>query len=94
MFASDRSSNPVWCFSVFAASEVSVTPRVLGEFAKRGLLPSRFEAVVSGDDLATDVQVDQLDEQAAAHVAEVLRGLFHVERVLMTTKTLAQEARA
>jgi hypothetical protein len=94
MYPSDRSSNPVRCFSVFAAPEVSVTARVLGEFAKRGLLPSRFEAVVAGDDLAIDVQVDRLDEQAAAHVAEVLRGLIHVERVLMTTKTLAQEARA
>lgn len=94
MYSSDRSSNPVRCFSVFAAPEASVAARVLGEFAKRGLLPSRFEAVVTGDDLAIDVQVCRLDEQAAAHVAEVLRGLIHVERVLMTTKTLAQEARA
>ncbi len=94
MFSSDRSSNPVWCFSVFAAPEVGVTPRVLGEFAKRGLVPFRFEAVVSGGDLAIDVQVGDMDEQVASHVAEVLRGLFHVERVLMTTKTLAQEARA
>ena len=94
MSVSDRSSNPVWCFSVFAAPEVSVTPRVLGEFAKRGLLPFRFEAVAAGDALAIDVQVDRLEEQAAAHVAEVLRGLVHVERGLMTTKALAQEARA
>lgn len=94
MFPSDRSTSSVWCFSVFAAPEVSVTPRVLGEFAKRGLVPARFEAVVEGDDLAIDVQVVGMDEQVAAHVAEVLRGLFHVERVLMTTKTVVQEARA
>ena len=94
MFPSDRSAHPVWCFSVFAAPEVSVTPRVLGEFAKRSLIPARFEAVVDGDDLSIDVQVGGMDEQVAAHVAEVLRGLIHVERVLMTTKTLAQEARA
>lgn len=94
MSSSDRSSNPVWCFSVSAAPEVSVAPRVLGEFAKRGLVPSRFEAVVSGGDLAVDVQVSGMDEQVAAHVAEVLRGLLDVERVLMTSKTLAQEARA
>ena len=84
MSASDRSTDPLRCFSVLAAPEASVTPRVLGEFAKRGLLPSRFEAV----------HVDWLDDQAASHVAEVLRGMIHVERVLMTTKPLVQEVRA
>lgn len=94
MSSTDRSSPPVWCFSVFAAVEVGVTPRVLGEFAKRGLVPDRFEAVATGDELAIDVQVADLAADVAAHVAEVLRGLLHVERVLTATKTLAREARA
>jgi hypothetical protein len=94
MSAPDRSTDPLRCLSVLAAPEASVTPRVLGEFAKRGLLPSRFEAVVTGGGLAIDVHVDRLDDHAASHVAEVLRGMIHVERVLMTTKPLAQEVRA
>ena len=94
MLSSDRTSPPVWCFSVFAAAEVSVMPRVLGEFTKRDLLPTRFEAVVSGDDLAVDVQIAGLAAEVAAHIAEVLRGLVHVERVLMVTRTHSNEAHA
>ena len=94
MLSSDQASPPVWCFSVFAAAEVSVMPRVLGEFAKRDLLPQRFDAVVSGDDLSVDVQVADLAAEVADHIAEVLRGLVHVERVLMATRTRPSEARA
>lgn len=94
MSSADRSSTPVWCFSVFAAREVSVAPRVLGEFVKRGLVPDRFESVAAGDELAIDVQVAELAAEVAQHVAEVLRGLLHVERVLTATKTPAREARA
>ena len=92
MLSSDRPSPPVWCFSVFAAAEVSVMPRVLGEFAKRDLLPQRFDAVVNGGDLSVDVQVADLAVEVADHIAEVLRGLVHVERVLMATRTRANEA--
>lgn len=94
MPSTDRPSHSVWCFSVFAASEVSVAPRVLGEFAKRGLVPARFEAVSGEDGLAIDVQVRALDDDVAAHVAEVLRGLVHVERVLTATRIPVHEARA
>jgi len=94
MSSTDRNSTPVWCFSVFAAREVSVTPRVLGEFAKRGLVPDRFESVAAGDELAIDVQVAELAAEVAAHVAEVLRGLVHIERVLIATKTPAREGHA
>ena len=94
MFPSDRSPNPVWCFSVFAAPEASVMPRVLNEFAKRGLCPSRFDGAVAGDDLVVDVQCAGLEPEIARHVAERLRGLVHVERVLTAVKSRAREARA
>lgn len=94
MSSSDRTFPSVWCFSVFAAAEVSVTPRVLGEFAKRDLLPARFAAFVRGGELSIDVEIADLAADVAAHVAEVLRGLVHVERVLMVTRILSNEARA
>src|SRR3546814_14464322 len=71
---SDRSSTAtdpapaaevVYCFSILAAAEPGVMPRVLGLFAKRGLMPSRWHSDVSGArgpagarHLANDAPVD------------------------------------
>jgi hypothetical protein len=92
MSTPDQDRSPVWCFSVFAAAEASVMPRVLAEFAKRGLCPLRFDGAVAGDDLTVDVQVEGLEAEVAAHVAERLRGTVHVERVLTAVKRRAREA--
>ena len=92
MFPSDRSPPAVWCFSVFAAPEASVMPRVLNEFARRGLCPARFDGAIAGDDLVIDVQCAGLEPEVAAHVAERLRGFVHVERVLTAVKSRAREA--
>ena len=56
--------------------------------------PARLDAVAAGDRLSIDIEVGALDAQAAAHVAERLRGFIHVERVLMSTRIFAGEARA
>jgi hypothetical protein len=92
MPASEPRSVPTYCFSVFAASEASVMPRVLELFAKRGLVPSRFDAAVAGDDLAIDVQCGGLEADTAAHIAACLRNVVHVERVLTAVKSHAAEA--
>jgi len=97
--AAESPSRSTWCFSVFAAPEPGVMPRVLELFAKRGLVPVRFHADVAGSDAAgleIDVQVTGLDDGVADHVAACLRGLFEVERVLVATKktgAAAQTAR-
>jgi hypothetical protein len=67
-------------------------PRVLELFAKRGLVPSRFDAAVAGDDLAIDVQCGGLEPGTAAHIAACLRNVVHVERVLTAVKSHAAEA--
>ncbi|MBV8535642.1 MAG: hypothetical protein JO128_08625 [Alphaproteobacteria bacterium] len=70
-------------------------PRVLELFAKRGLVPQRFLADMTGapsGGLEIDVQVTGLDDAVASHVAACLRGLFDVERVLVATKQAAQTA--
>lgn len=92
MPATDSRYVPTYCFSVFAAPEASVMPRVLELFAKRGLVPVRFDAAVSGADLSIDVQVDGLESETAAHIAACLRNVVHVERVLTAVKSYAAEA--
>jgi hypothetical protein len=88
--AADLRSLSTWCFSVFAAPEPGVMPRVLELFAKRGLVPLRFHGDVVGagpGGLVIDIHVGDLADDSAAHVANCLRGLVHVERVLTATKS-------
>lgn len=92
MPATDPRSTPTYCFSVFAAPDASVMPRVLELFAKRGLVPARFDAAVSGPDLSIDVQIDGLEADTASHIAACLRNVIHVERVLTAIKLNAAEA--
>ena len=95
MSAAESPSRPTWCFSVFAAPEPGVMPRVLELFAKRGLVPARFHADLTGEGshgLEIDVQVAGLDHGVAEHVAASLRRLLDVERVLVATKQMAPAA--
>lgn len=94
MFATDSTPPPTYCFSVLAAPDASVMPRVLGLFAKRGIVPARFHGDTVGNELAVDVQVRGLDPDTAAHVAECLRAMVAVERVLTAVKRETREARA
>ena len=93
MPATDSLSVRTHCFSVFAAPEPSVMPRVLELFAKRGLVPSRFHGAVAGRDLSIDIQVADLADNTAEHIAACLRNIVHVDRVLTALKTRAAEAR-
>jgi acetolactate synthase small subunit len=75
------------CYSVLARAEVSVLPRVLELFAKRGILPRRCHGVVGGahrDELEIELHVDDLDRDSAEHIQRCLAQLVHVERVLMS----------
>jgi acetolactate synthase small subunit len=94
MFAADSKSPPTYCFSVLAAPDASVMPRVLGLFAKRGLVPTRFHADVVGPELAVDIQVRGLSAEVAEHVANALRAIVPVERVLTAVKREAREVSA
>lgn len=93
MFPSDPTATPTYCFSVFATPEAGVMPRVLELFAKRNLVPSRFHGAVEGADLSIDIQVSGLEADTAEHIAQCLRNIVHVERVLTAVKTQAIEAR-
>jgi hypothetical protein len=70
-----RSNDPTRRFLVRAEPLVGLGPRVLGEFAKRDLLPDLFEARVTGGELDLRVDCRGLDDATAAHVALVLANL-------------------
>jgi len=78
------------CFAVRAAADPSSLPRILEFFAKRGLVPSSVQARLTrgaemqGDGLAlsVDLQVAGLEPALVEAVAETLRQIWVVERVL------------
>jgi acetolactate synthase small subunit len=101
-FFADRSSprpapgavaETVYCFSILAEAEPGVMPRVLGLFAKRGLVPTRWHSDVTGKDgrdLSIDVQVNGLDVATGDYIARCLRQVFQVETVLTSQKLVGQ----
>lgn len=79
----------VACFSILAAAEPGVMPRVLELFAKRNLVPSRWHSDRSGPggrELAIDLQVDGMSPELSDYVARCLRQLHYVETVLTSEK--------
>ncbi len=89
MSVTDSRFPTTWCFSVFAAPEPGVMPRVLELFAKRGLVPRRFHGDVvdrGAEGLVVDVHVAGIEPDTADHIASCLRTMIHVDRVLMAVK--------
>ncbi len=88
-------SFPVSCFSVIAAADPGVMPRVIQVFAKRGLVPSQWYSIIhgsAGQDLHIDVQVPDLDPRLRELIAETLRQMVCVETVLTSEKNRALSA--
>lgn len=77
---------PTACFSVHAAAEPGVMPRVLELFAKRNLVPSSWHSSVAGGELTIDLQMRGLEPAAAAYIAACLRQIISVEVVLVSEK--------
>ena len=70
-------------FSVQARAEPGVMPRVLELFAKRGLVPLRWNSAVGLErNLAIDIEVCGLDRAAADYVARCIRQISGVNLVL------------
>ncbi|MGH7048531.1 MAG: hypothetical protein ACREE2_19315 [Stellaceae bacterium] len=74
-------------FSVYAAAEPGVMPRVLELFAKRGLVPSGWHSTASAGDrnhangLAIEIEMRGLGSQTADYIAACLRQIAFVEAV-------------
>ena len=74
------------CFSVQAIAEPGVMPRVLELFAKRGLVPQKWQSAVSGTMLTIDVQTGGLGRDTADYVARCMRQITGVDAVLTSER--------
>lgn len=78
------------CFSVQAEAEPSVMPRVLEQFAKRNIVPLQWHSSIGrgsmGRELYIDIQVDGMEADLAARIAENLRQIVSVQLVLTAEK--------
>ena len=87
MSADRASSNPpTACFAIRAEAEPGILARLIELFAKRNLVPASVQARLVGperDQLAIDVQIDGLDPGLAEILAERMRQMVSVERVLL-----------
>lgn len=85
--AARRAEPRTFCFSIQAAAEPGVMPRVLGLFAKRSLVPSRWVSGVHGrGELAIDLQVEGLTPELTAYMARCLTQIADVRTVLTSEK--------
>ena len=89
----DRSPvSPAYCYSILAAAEPGVMARVLGVFAKRGLMPSRWHSAVDDrGELQIDIQVADLAPEPGEYLARRLRQIVNVETVLTSRKDSTAE---
>ena len=83
----------VFCFSVTAAVEPGVMPRVLELFAKRNLIAQRCHSDVvaakHGEALSIDLQVAGLTPELSDYIARCMRQIWGVETVLTSEKRCA-----
>jgi acetolactate synthase regulatory subunit len=72
-------------FSVHARAMPGVMPRVLEQFAKRGLVPTIWHSAIAEADraaLTIDIEMEGLDRDVTRYLAACLRQIADVETVL------------
>lgn len=80
------------CFTVTARSAPGVLPRVLEFFAKRGLVPDRFDARCEDEILTVDIRVHGMELELARYIGRCMNQIFEVDRVLVSEKRYADVA--
>ncbi len=79
----DSDASPLCvCFSVQARAEPGVMPRVVELFAKRGLVPQKWQSTASGEALTIDVLMAGLGRDQALYIARCMRQITGVDSVL------------
>jgi len=93
----DSDLTRTYCFSVRAAAEPSVLPRLIGLFAKRGLVPDALHARrhdLAAGPLQIDIEVSALDWRLADYLQRCMRQVVGVDRVLLSKKHTLSTTRA
>jgi len=83
------------CFSVVADSDPNALSRVLEPFTKRGLTPAHVYAMrtgTAGETLQVDLHLADADDETARRLANDLRGMYLVRKVLTSEKRYAETA--
>ena len=79
---SDRSPAPLSVsFSIRALAEPGIMPRVIELFAKRGLVPQRWNSAVSEAGLGIEIHMTGLDRDLAEYIARCMRQIYGIEAV-------------
>jgi hypothetical protein len=78
-----------FCFSLLSLPEPGVMARVLEQFAKRGLLPTRWFSDVDSETglLQIDIQVAGLVAASGEDIGRCLGAVVGIEQVLTGTKS-------
>ena len=69
-----------------AHADPGVMPRVVELFAKRGLVPHKWQSTAMGSLLTIDVQIGGLDPDLADYIARCMRQITGVEAVLTSNR--------
>lgn len=80
---------PTHCFSLEAAAEPGVMPRVMALFAKRGLVPTAWHSRVDPGTrpaMHIDIEMAGLDRAIAEYLARCMRQIVGVGLVLTSEK--------
>ena len=87
--AADRAPAPLaFSFSVHAAAEPGVMPRILELFAKRGLVPLKWQSAAVDSVLTIEVQIAGLERDTADYIARCMRQIAGVVAVLTSERFL------
>lgn len=72
------------CFRLDAEADPGLLLRCLGLFAKLNLVPRKVAAEYQGGRLRAEIRVNGLSDGQSDHIAQVMRGLFGVEWVILS----------
>ena len=72
------------CFRLDAEADPGLLLRCLGLFAKLNLVPRKVAAEYQGGRLRAEIRVSGLSDGQSDHIAQVMRGLFGVEWVILS----------
>src|SRR5262249_29786931 len=93
MSNSDVVPSTTFCYRLLALRGAGLASRVMEYFAKRDLVPERFDLRAGAESIVIDIELVGLDEGAARHIARCLANIVEVERVALTLQP-AQGLRA
>lgn len=82
-----QSKAPVFCFSIDVAPDPGTMARVLEQFAKRGMVPTRWHSdVIDSHAMQIDIQIVGLSAILGQDIARCLRSVVGVHGVLTASK--------